>query len=262
MRIPGSNSKLRQNSVELVKFWAALGYLVVYASARPSVMKHIVSSWLDIHGFPHSVCFFVEGLHTLDKSMSLKLKMLENFSHSCNVSFYAAYGSQKDVHMYSTLGVEPDRTFIFPDRMTSSGKYSQSGKFVTIPRQGIPTHLAELKMTSQEITAESPLSFAMQSTRRTISSKKFSASQLNHSLQRSFSRNLPVNEWSNNEGELPRNTQQGVANTGKISKIRESLSGSKKGTSSSDAPPTRQLSKKKSLTVDAINVKAANTSSF
>lgn len=270
--ITGSNSKLRQNSVELVKFWAALGYLVVYASARPSVMKQVVSSWLDVHGFPHSVCFFVEGLHTPDKSMSLKLRMLENFSQLCNVSFYAAYGSQKDVSMYSTLGVEPERTFIFPDRMTSSSKQSLSSQYVTIPRNGIPTHLAELKMTSQELTAEAPLNFAMQSTRRIISSsQKFSASQLSHSLQRSYSRNLAVNastEWSTNGGnQFVRNQP---SSSSRISRIRETLAGSRKGPSTDATILSHRGTNrdretitrdKKSYTVDSVISKTGNTNS-
>ncbi len=155
--------------MELVKFWSALGYLIVYASARPNVMKQVVRSWLDAHGFPASLCLFVEGLSTPEKNMSKKYTMLKQLSETMNLHFFAAYGSHKDLAMYSNLRVSADSIFIFPDRIVSSRSKNapnSSLPCVTIPKSGISKHLNDLRLQSEELMAKFPLQFAIQSTRR------------------------------------------------------------------------------------------------
>jgi len=40
-----------------------MGFLIIYISSRPDMMKNRVSQWLRQHNFPQGLCFFQKGIH-------------------------------------------------------------------------------------------------------------------------------------------------------------------------------------------------------
>lgn len=54
--------KVRPGSVDIMRHWYALGYLLIYISARPDMQHRQVASWLAQHNFPPGLTFFLDGI--------------------------------------------------------------------------------------------------------------------------------------------------------------------------------------------------------
>lgn len=96
-----------------------------------------VMSWLSQHNFPHGFIYFVDGFSRfplLHKAEYLKALMQDH-----DVIFHAAYGSGKDVSVYTSIGLKPKQIFIVGK--VSKKLHSQA----TILTDGYAAHLASLK---------------------------------------------------------------------------------------------------------------------
>ena len=56
--------KVRAGSVDIMRHWHSLGYLIIYISARPDMQHRQVASWLAQHNFPPGLTFFLDGIFT------------------------------------------------------------------------------------------------------------------------------------------------------------------------------------------------------
>ena len=46
------------------RHWQELNYLIIYVTARPSMQKQKVVTWLAQHNFPHGAVSFCDGITT------------------------------------------------------------------------------------------------------------------------------------------------------------------------------------------------------
>ncbi|XP_014443575.1 membrane-associated phosphatidylinositol transfer protein 2 [Tupaia chinensis] len=135
--IMGSDPKVRAGAVDVVRHWQDLGYLILYVTGRPDMQKQRVVAWLAQHNFPHGVVSFCDGLvHDPLRHKANFLKLLISELHQ---RAHAAYGSTKDVAVYSSISLPPTQIYIVgrPTR-----KLQQQCQFIT---DGYAAHLAQLK---------------------------------------------------------------------------------------------------------------------
>ncbi|XP_077015801.1 membrane-associated phosphatidylinositol transfer protein 2 isoform X2 [Tamandua tetradactyla] len=135
--IMGSDPKVRAGAVDVVRHWQDLGYLIIYVTGRPDMQKQRVVAWLAQHNFPHGVVSFCDGLvHDPLRHKANFLKLLVSELH---LRVHAAYGSSKDVAVYSSLSLSPMQIYIV-GRPTK--KLQHQCQFIT---DGYAAHLAQLK---------------------------------------------------------------------------------------------------------------------
>ncbi|XP_040322784.1 membrane-associated phosphatidylinositol transfer protein 3-like [Herpailurus yagouaroundi] len=92
------------------RHWQDLGYLILYITGRPDMQKQRVVSWLCQHNFPQGMIFFSDGL--VHDPLRQKAIFLRNLVQECFIRISAAYGSTKDISVYSVLGLLPSQIFI------------------------------------------------------------------------------------------------------------------------------------------------------
>ncbi len=128
--ITGTDPKVRPGAVDVVRHWQDLGYLIIYVTARPDIQHYKVTNWLGQHNFPLGMVFFSNGLR--HDPIRQKTETLRNLAANNSLKLQAAYGSPKDILMYSSIGVPPNKIFIiakalkakYLNRATVSGFYS------------------------------------------------------------------------------------------------------------------------------------------
>ncbi|VFV28797.1 membrane-associated phosphatidylinositol transfer [Lynx pardinus] len=119
------------------RHWQDLGYLILYITGRPDMQKQRVVSWLCQHNFPQGMIFFSDGL--VHDPLRQKAIFLRNLVQECFIRISAAYGSTKDISVYSVLGLLPSQIFIV-GRPTK--KYQAQCQFLS---EGYAAHLATLE---------------------------------------------------------------------------------------------------------------------
>ena len=62
----GKDPKVRPSSVDVVRHWQDLGYLIIYVTGRPCMQLRKVVSWLSMHNFPQGLVSFADGFSTGD----------------------------------------------------------------------------------------------------------------------------------------------------------------------------------------------------
>ncbi|KAM9468846.1 membrane-associated phosphatidylinositol transfer protein 3-like [Clarias gariepinus] len=139
--IMGSDPKMRAGAVDVVRHWQDQGYLIIYITGRPGMQKQRVKSWLSQHNFPQGMIFFSEGL--VHDPLRQKTIFLKSLIHECHVNIIAAYGSMKDISVYSMLGLCPDQIYIVG---RPSKKYQNQCQFLS---EGYATHLSTLQFGHQ-----------------------------------------------------------------------------------------------------------------
>uniref|UniRef100_A0A3Q2CKA1 Phosphatidylinositol transfer protein membrane associated 2 n=1 Tax=Cyprinodon variegatus TaxID=28743 RepID=A0A3Q2CKA1_CYPVA len=143
--IMGSDPKVRAGAVDVVRFWQDLGYLIVYVTGRPDMQKQRVVAWLSQHNFPHGIVSFCDGLvHDPLRHKANFLKTLIS-----EVSIFAAYGSTKDISVYSALGLPPSQIYIV-GRPTK--KMQHQCQFIP---DGYASHLSQLEYNQRSRPAKS-----------------------------------------------------------------------------------------------------------
>ncbi|XP_045152690.1 membrane-associated phosphatidylinositol transfer protein 2 isoform X1 [Echinops telfairi] len=135
--IMGSDPKVRAGAVDVVRHWQDLGYLIIYVTGRPDMQKQRVVAWLAQHNFPHGVVSFCDGL--VHDPLRHKANFLKLLISELHLRAHAAYGSTKDVAVYSAISLSPLQIYIV-GRPTK--KLQHQCQFIT---DGYAAHLAQLK---------------------------------------------------------------------------------------------------------------------
>ncbi|KAM6118561.1 LOW QUALITY PROTEIN: membrane-associated phosphatidylinositol transfer protein 3 [Phoenicopterus ruber ruber] len=134
--IMGSDPKVRAGAVDVVRHWQDLGYLIIYITGRPDMQKQR-GSWLSQHNFPQGMIFFSDGL--VHDPLRQKTIFLRNLMQECHIKICAAYGSMKDISVYSVLALSPSQIYIVG---RSTKKYQAQCQFLS---EGYAAHLASLE---------------------------------------------------------------------------------------------------------------------
>ena len=148
----------------LIRHWQELGYLIIYITARPDMQQQKVVSWLSQHNFPHGLVSFADGLstdplghkaaylHKLIQVISYLKSIFEWFDIVRNdiktilfsiqehgVIIHYAYGSSKDISVYTAINLKQNQIFII-------GKVSKKyHSLATILHDGYAAHLSMLQ---------------------------------------------------------------------------------------------------------------------
>jgi hypothetical protein len=129
--------KVRPGGVDVVKAWAARGYLPVYLTGRPNQLRQISQSWLVQQGFsPGAVQLTDETSQSMpgDATAQYKTDFLQKLSGSAKAALYAAYGNaESDIQAYENAQIPKSRTFIIG---------SNAGKQGTVGLKDYTSHLA------------------------------------------------------------------------------------------------------------------------
>lgn len=135
--IRGKDPKVRAGAVDVVRHWQELGFLIVYVTSRPDFQKIKVMSWLAEHNFPYGLVSFGNGI---SKDIQRhKTEFLRYLVNECQVQIYAAYGSVKDISVYSSIGIKPHQ--IYTVGKHHPRKYDNQAKFL---KDGYAAHLTSL----------------------------------------------------------------------------------------------------------------------
>ncbi|MGH0156730.1 UNVERIFIED_CONTAM: hypothetical protein FKN15_032063 [Acipenser sinensis] len=113
--IMGSDPKVRAGAVDVVRHWQDLGYLIIYVTGRPDMQKQRVAQ----------------------------------------MKVYAAYGSTKDISVYSSIGLSPSQIYIVgrpTKKMQHQCQVNQTSSFTYSPERNQLLHLF-----SREKPAPSPV---------------------------------------------------------------------------------------------------------
>lgn len=135
--IMGSDPKVRAGAVDVVRHWQDLGYLIVYVTGRPDMQKQRVVAWLSQHNFPHGIVSFCDGL--VHDPLRHKANFLKCLITEAHMKIFAAYGSTKDISVYTSLGLPPSQIYIV-GRPTK--KMQHQCQFIT---DGYASHLSQLE---------------------------------------------------------------------------------------------------------------------
>ncbi|XP_058270775.1 PITP-less RdgB-like protein isoform X2 [Hemibagrus wyckioides] len=133
----GSDPKVRPGAVDVVRHWQDLGYLIIYITGRPDMQKQRVVSWLSQHNFPQGMVFFSEGL--VHDPLRQKTIFLRSLIKECHIKIGAAYGSMKDMSVYSALGLDASQIYIVG---RPSKKHQHQCQFLS---EGYAAHLSALE---------------------------------------------------------------------------------------------------------------------
>lgn len=110
MSVTGRDPKVRAGAVDVCRHWQELGYLLVYVTGRPDMQEQRVLSWLSQHNFPHGLVSFADGLST--DPLGHKTAYLNNLIQNHGVVIHSAYGSSKDITVYTNIGLKPKQIYI------------------------------------------------------------------------------------------------------------------------------------------------------
>ncbi|KAG5284366.1 hypothetical protein AALO_G00025920 [Alosa alosa] len=143
----GSDPKVRAGAVDVVRHWQDRGYLIIHITGRPDMQKQRVVSWLSQHNFPQGMVFFSEGL--VHDPLRQKTIFLKGLVQECHIKISAAYGSMKDMSVYSTLGLSPSQIYIVG---RPSKKHQSQCQFLS---EGYAAHLSSLEFEHGSCTKKS-----------------------------------------------------------------------------------------------------------
>uniref|UniRef100_A0A3Q1FU38 Phosphatidylinositol transfer protein membrane associated 2 n=1 Tax=Acanthochromis polyacanthus TaxID=80966 RepID=A0A3Q1FU38_9TELE len=145
--IMGSDPKVRAGAVDVVRYWQDLGYLIVYVTGRPDMQKQRVVAWLSQHNFPHGVVSFCDGL--VHDPLRHKANFLKSLISEAHMRIFAAYGSTKDISVYTSIGLPPSHIYIV-GRPTK--KMQHQCQFIP---DGYASHLSQLEYNQRSRPAKS-----------------------------------------------------------------------------------------------------------
>ncbi|XP_034182349.2 retinal degeneration B isoform X1 [Osmia lignaria lignaria] len=135
--VSGKDPKVRAGAVDVVRHWQELGYLIIYITARPDMQQQKVVSWLSQHNFPHGLVSFADGLST--DPLGHKAAYLNKLVEEHGVIIHHAYGSSKDISVYTAINLRANQIFII-------GKVPKKlHTLATILHDGYAAHLTSLQ---------------------------------------------------------------------------------------------------------------------
>ena len=121
---------MRAGAVDVVRHWQELGYVIIYVTGRPDMQQRRVVSWLAQHNFPHGLLSFADGLST--DPLRHKTDYLRGLVNDVGLEIRAAYGSAKDIGVYSSVGVKADSIYIIVAGSSKvSRKQQAQAQFIT-----------------------------------------------------------------------------------------------------------------------------------
>ncbi|KAM7392431.1 hypothetical protein PAMA_007515 [Pampus argenteus] len=145
--IMGSDPKVRAGAVDVVRYWQDLGYMIVYVTGRPDMQKQRVVAWLSQHNFPHGIVSFCDGL--VHDPLRHKANFLKSLIGEAHMRIFAAYGSTKDISVYTSIGLPPSHIYIV-GRPTK--KMQHQCQFIP---DGYASHLSQLEYSQRSRPAKS-----------------------------------------------------------------------------------------------------------
>uniref|UniRef100_A0A663MGN9 Phosphatidylinositol transfer protein membrane associated 2 n=1 Tax=Athene cunicularia TaxID=194338 RepID=A0A663MGN9_ATHCN len=151
--IMGSDPKVRAGAVDVVRHWQDLGYLIIYVTGRPDMQKQRVVAWLAQHNFPHGIVSFCDGL--VHDPLRHKANFLKSLITDLHMRIHAAYGSTKDISVYSSISLPPTHIYIV-GRPTK--KLQSQCQFIT---EGYAAHLAQLEYNHRSRPAKNTTRMAL-----------------------------------------------------------------------------------------------------
>jgi len=99
-----------------------------------------VVSWLAQHNFPHGLVSFADGFST--DPLRHKADFLKGLMADQGLIIHKAYGSSKDISVYSSLGLSPEDIYVVGKPPSSSKKHhAPPAVFLS---EGYAEHLASL----------------------------------------------------------------------------------------------------------------------
>ncbi|XP_012231457.1 protein retinal degeneration B isoform X7 [Linepithema humile] len=135
--VSGKDPKVWAGAVDVVRHWQELGYLIIYITARPDMQQQTVVSWLSQHNFPHGLVSFADGLSR--DPLAHKAAYLNKLVKEHGMLIHQAYGSEKDISVYTAINLKPSQIFII-------GKVSKKHQVLaTILYDGYAAHLSMLQ---------------------------------------------------------------------------------------------------------------------
>ncbi|XP_011632532.1 protein retinal degeneration B isoform X7 [Pogonomyrmex barbatus] len=135
--VSGKDPKVWAGAVDVVRHWQELGYLIIYITARPDMQQQTVVSWLSQHNFPHGLVSFADGLSR--DPLAHKAAYLNKLVKEHGMIIHQAYGSEKDINVYTAISLKPSQIFII-------GKVSKKHQaMATILYDGYAAHLSMLQ---------------------------------------------------------------------------------------------------------------------
>ncbi|XP_071850387.1 membrane-associated phosphatidylinositol transfer protein 2-like isoform X2 [Apostichopus japonicus] len=147
--IMGKDPKVRAGAVDVVRHWQELNYLIIYVTARPSMQKAKVVKWLAQHNFPHGMVSFCDGITT--DPLRQKASYLKHLVEQTKISIHKAYGSNKDIWVYTSVNLQPAQIYIVGK---VSKKYQNQ---VQMLNTGYAAHLEQLAECSRPAVGNSRL---------------------------------------------------------------------------------------------------------
>uniref|UniRef100_A0A8D2LIY3 Phosphatidylinositol transfer protein membrane associated 2 n=1 Tax=Varanus komodoensis TaxID=61221 RepID=A0A8D2LIY3_VARKO len=151
--IMGSDPKVRAGAVDVVRHWQDLGYLIIYVTGRPDMQKQRVVAWLAQHNFPHGIVSFCDGL--VHDPLRHKANFLKSLITDVSGGIHAAYGSTKDISVYTSISLPPAQIYIV-GRPTK--KLQNHCQFIT---EGYAAHLAQLEYAHRSRPAKNTTRMAL-----------------------------------------------------------------------------------------------------
>uniref|UniRef100_A0A8D2LLR7 Phosphatidylinositol transfer protein membrane associated 2 n=1 Tax=Varanus komodoensis TaxID=61221 RepID=A0A8D2LLR7_VARKO len=151
--IMGSDPKVRAGAVDVVRHWQDLGYLIIYVTGRPDMQKQRVVAWLAQHNFPHGIVSFCDGL--VHDPLRHKANFLKSLITDLDMRIHAAYGSTKDISVYTSISLPPAQIYIV-GRPTK--KLQNHCQFIT---EGYAAHLAQLEYAHRSRPAKNTTRMAL-----------------------------------------------------------------------------------------------------
>uniref|UniRef100_A0A8C6XL90 Phosphatidylinositol transfer protein membrane associated 2 n=1 Tax=Naja naja TaxID=35670 RepID=A0A8C6XL90_NAJNA len=135
------------------RHWQELGYLIIYVTGRPDMQKQRVVAWLAQHNFPHGIVSFCDGL--VHDPLRHKANFLKSLVTDLDMKIHAAYGSTKDVSVYTSINLSPPQIYIVG---RSTKKLQNQCQFIT---EGYASHLAQLEYTHRSRPAKNTTRMAL-----------------------------------------------------------------------------------------------------
>jgi len=128
-------------AVDVVRTWHDLGYLVIYVTGRPDMLRRISERWLREQGFPPGALHLTDtnqqALPTERGVARYKAEFLERLHEDLGLDIVAAYGNAStDISAYEQAGVPKERTYIIGAHAGDEG---------TVGVEDYGTHLLDLQ---------------------------------------------------------------------------------------------------------------------
>ncbi|MGE4233745.1 MAG: haloacid dehalogenase [Bacteriovoracia bacterium] len=112
--IGGWTPEMYEDANELAQRYARKGYLILYVTGRPYLLRDLSKEWLSDMGFPdgplHLTDFVSDSLTNVEH---YKEKVLKGYLSGKKIKIKAAYGNaQTDICAYAKAGIDPLNTYI------------------------------------------------------------------------------------------------------------------------------------------------------